>query len=158
MGRRRTSSRRAQQYASAIWPARFKRWKQIGGAPREAQEVFGISGGANSGREMTPGYVAKVVEGFRLRVLDMVDPNPKNVVGASVLHTSEGGKFGCLMRLEPNYQSQMIRLTIRATEDTVAPILLKLLQDRLSAGVLTAPEPSPSHEQISDAFGNIMVT
>lgn len=52
----------------------------------------------------------------------------------------------------------MIRLTIRATEDTVAPILLKLLQDRLSAGVLTAPEPSPSHEQISDAFGNIMVT
>ena len=85
----------------------FKRWKQIGGAPREAQEVFGISGGANSGREMTPGYVAKVVEGFRLRVLDMVDPNPKNVVGASVLHTSEGGKFGCLMRLEPNYQSQV---------------------------------------------------
>merc|ERR1712000_389413 len=136
----------------------FKRWNQIGGAPREAQEVFGISGGANSGREMTPGYVAKVVEGFRLCVLDMVDPNPKNVVGASVLHTSEGGRFGCLMRLEPNYQSQMIRLTIRATEDTVAPILLKLLQDRLSAGVLTAPEPSPSHEQISDAFGNIMVT
>lgn len=53
---------------------------------------------------------------------------------------------------------QMIRLTIRATEDTVAPILLKLLQDRLSAGISTAPEPSPSHEQISDAFGNVMVT
>lgn len=85
----------------------FKRWKQIGGAPREAQEIFGLSVGKANGREMTPEFVTATVEGFRWRVLDMVDPNPKNVVGASVLHTSEGGKFGCLMRLEPNYASQV---------------------------------------------------
>lgn len=36
-----------------------------------------------------------------------MDPNVKNLVGASVLHTSEGGKFGCLVRLEPNYDSMV---------------------------------------------------
>jgi AP-2 complex subunit alpha len=83
----------------------FKRWKQIGGAPREAQAIFGVSGKGD--REITESFVTKTVEGFRWRVLDMVDPNPKNVVGASVLHTSQGGKFGCLMRLEPNYGQQV---------------------------------------------------
>lgn len=85
----------------------FKRWKQIGGGGREAQEIFGLSGSRNGAREMTERFVAATVEGFRWRLLDMVDPNPKNVVGASVLHTSEGGKFGCLLRLEPNYTTQV---------------------------------------------------
>jgi AP-2 complex subunit alpha len=85
----------------------FKRWKQIGGAPREAQQVFGVRGGKNSGREITPEYVRRVVEGFKWGVLDGVDPNSRNFVGASVLHTSEGGKFGCLLRLEPNYDTQV---------------------------------------------------
>ena len=87
----------------------FKRWKQIGGAPREAQAIFGVSTGVgkDNGREITPEFVSKTVQGFRWHVLDMVDPNPKNIVGASVLHTSEGGKFGCLLRLEPNYASQV---------------------------------------------------
>jgi AP-2 complex subunit alpha len=85
----------------------FKRWKQIGGAPREAQQVFGVRGGKNSGREITPEYVRRVVEGFKWGILDGVDPNSRNFVGASVLHTSEGGKFGCLLRLEPNYDTQV---------------------------------------------------
>jgi AP-2 complex subunit alpha len=86
----------------------FKRWKQIGGAPREAQAIFGLTAAAkNAEREITETLVKHTVDGFRWRLLDMVDPNPKNVVGASVLHTSEGGKFGCLMRLEPNYASQV---------------------------------------------------
>lgn len=85
----------------------FKRWKQIGGGPREAQGIFGVAGGKNSGREISEQFVGKVVEGFRWRLLDMVDPNPKNLVGAGVLHTSEGGKVGCLMRLEPNYSTQV---------------------------------------------------
>ena len=104
----------------------FKRWKQIGGAPREAQAIFGLSVGKD--REITPEFVARTVEGFRWRVLNMVDPNPKNIVGASVLHTSEGGKFGCLLRLEPNYASQvraiadlglMINFANSATDDSV---------------------------------------
>jgi AP-2 complex subunit alpha len=53
----------------------------------------------------------------------------------------------------------MIRLTIRATDDSVPAVLLKYMQERLSAGVSTSPEfEAPSREQISDAFRNIMVS
>ncbi|KHN97359.1 Armadillo-like helical [Metarhizium album ARSEF 1941] len=136
----------------------FKRWKQIGAGSREAQAIFGLTGGKGNKREITEKFVTSTVEGFRWRVLDMVDPNPKNVVGASVLHTSEGGKFGCLLRLEPNYSSQMLRLTIRATDDSVPAIMLKLMQERLAQGVSTVAEyQPPSRQEISEAFGNTMV-
>jgi AP-2 complex subunit alpha len=82
----------------------FKRWKQIGGAPREAQRIFGL---VSERRTMDVGFVRKVVQGMRWGILDGVDPNAKNIVGATVLHTSEGGKFGCLLRLEPNFESQV---------------------------------------------------
>ncbi|EON67830.1 hypothetical protein W97_07085 [Coniosporium apollinis CBS 100218] len=108
----------------------FKRWKQIGGAPREAQRVFGVRKGRTSSMEFT----RSTVEGFKWGVLDGVDPNPKNIVGATVLHTSEGGKFGCLLRLEPNFETMMYRLTIRATDVSVPPVLLKLMEERLSQG------------------------
>lgn len=85
----------------------FRRWKQIGAGPREAQEIFGLSAGKLQGRELTEHFVCSIIRGFRWGLLDMVDPNPKNLVGASVLHTSEGGKVGCLLRLEPNYASQV---------------------------------------------------
>ncbi|KAG6152127.1 hypothetical protein E4U37_004164 [Claviceps purpurea] len=115
----------------------FKRWKQIGAGSREAQAIFGVSG---TRKEISESFVKNTVEGFRWRLLDMVDPNPKNVVGASVLHTSEGGKFGCLLRLEPNYSTQMIRLTIRATDESVPSVFLKLMQDRLEKGQPTTPD------------------
>lgn len=85
----------------------FKRWKQIGGEPREAQRIFGLAGKATGEREITEGFLRRTIQGFRLRLLERVDPNPKNFVGAGVLHTSQGGKFGCLMRLEPNYATQV---------------------------------------------------
>ncbi|KAI9673463.1 MAG: hypothetical protein M1817_002925 [Caeruleum heppii] len=109
----------------------FKRWKQIGGAPREAQRVFGLAG---SQRQMSLSGTRKVVEGFRWGILDGVDPNPKNFVGASVLHTTKGGKFGCLLRLEPNLDTRMYRLTIRATDESVPAVLLKMMEERLAQG------------------------
>lgn len=53
----------------------------------------------------------------------------------------------------------MIRLTIRATDETVSPILVKLMEDRLSVGVSTSPEvvAPPTRAEISDAFANVMV-
>ena len=87
----------------------FKRWKQIGGAPREAQRVFGIKSGMRD-RELTSAFVRSTVEGYRWGVLDGVDPNAKNIVGASVLHTGAGGKIGSLLRLEPNYATQVCSL------------------------------------------------
>lgn len=56
----------------------------------------------------------------------------------------------------------MVRLTIRATDDAVPSALLRLMEERISAGVSTVPEdrpPSgPSVDEISDAFRNVMVT
>jgi AP-2 complex subunit alpha len=127
----------------------FKRWKQIGGAPREAQAIFGLSG---KNRTMDSDFVKKVVKGFKWGIVQGVDPNVKNIVGATVLHTSGGGKFGCLLRLEPNFDTQvcagdvlgyrpttdtrqMFRITIRATDEAVPAVLLKAMQDRLSQGI-----------------------
>jgi len=92
--------------------------------------------------------------------LDSVDPNKKNFVGASVLHTGEGGKFGCLLRLEPNYGTQMIRLTIRATDESVPHIICKLMEERLAVGISTQPEQVEqlTMRDISDAFSNVLVT
>jgi AP-2 complex subunit alpha len=47
-----------------------------------------------------------MLQGFKWGVLDGVDPNAKNFVGATVLHTT-GGKFGCLLRLEPNNENKV---------------------------------------------------
>ncbi|PWW72994.1 Adaptor protein complex AP-2 alpha subunit [Tuber magnatum] len=115
----------------------FKRWKQIGGT-REAQKVFGI---AVKGHTIELSRTRKVLEGFRWGVLDGVDPNKKNFVGASVLHTTSG-KFGCLLRLEPNLETKMYRLTIRATDEKVPPPMLGVMEDRLSLG---SPVPDHSH-------------
>jgi len=55
----------------------------------------------------------------------------------------------------------MVRLTIRATDDSVPAVLIKLMEERLAVGVLTHhPEvfDAPSRRDISDAFGNVLVT
>ena len=84
----------------------FKRWRQIGGEPREAQRVFGL---ASKSRSMDVGFTTRTVERFNWGVLAGVDSNSKNIVGASVLHAGLAGKYGCLMRLEPNYETRVRR-------------------------------------------------
>jgi AP-2 complex subunit alpha len=53
---------------------------------------------------------------YRSRLFQ-IDPNPVNAVAAGVLHMSTGGKVGCLLRLEPNKDAKLCRLTIRSTND-----------------------------------------
>lgn len=79
----------------------FKRWKQIGGAPREAQKIF-------ASRDVGRVPTRRILEGFKWGILDGVDPNGRNFVAASVLSMGEQGKVGCLMRLEPN-EAQKVR-------------------------------------------------
>jgi AP-2 complex subunit alpha len=59
-----------------------------------------------------------------------------------------------------NSNFQMIRLTIRATDESVPPILIKIMQERLEIGVSTQPEvfEPPTRREISEAFGNVLVT
>lgn len=56
----------------------------------------------------------------------------------------------------------MVRLTIRATDDSLPPLLLKMMQERLAKGVSTVSEryvpPQPTMSEISDSFRNVMVT
>ena len=84
----------------------FKRWRQIGGEPRESQKVFGLLQDGRARRMGSPEWVKRVVEAFGWGILQGVDPNGRNVVGASVVHTV-GGKLGCLLRLEPNHDTQV---------------------------------------------------
>jgi AP-2 complex subunit alpha len=112
----------------AVLPAEdfFKRWKQIGGAPREAQKIF-------PAEDVSSEHTRKALQGFRWCVLDGVDPNPRNFVGATVLHTA-GGKFGCLLRLEPNGENKVslfflsfFRVLLSFSLDCCSPLLVVLL-------------------------------
>lgn len=109
----------------------FERWKQIGGAPREAQKVFPIVLDAQGLVDV--GKNRRVVGGTRLGVLDGIDPNPNNIVAAGVLHMSSGGKVGCLLRLEPNANAKLCRLTIRTTNEAVSQELLAIISRSLSS-------------------------
>jgi AP-2 complex subunit alpha len=53
----------------------------------------------------------------------------------------------------------MIRLTIRATDESVPPVLLKLMEERLSLGMsmTSIVGHPPTRAEISEAFGNVMV-
>ena len=82
----------------------FERWKSIGGAPREAQNIFGI--------DLVEGKVdvnrnKRIVRGVRFGVLEGIDPNGDNIVGAAVLHLTGSGKVGCLLRVEPSVEAKV---------------------------------------------------
>lgn len=53
----------------------------------------------------------------------------------------------------------MVRLTIRATDESVPLVLIKLMEERLAVGISTEPEvyEQPTRREISDAFGNVLV-
>ncbi|KAI4178347.1 MAG: hypothetical protein L6R41_008430 [Letrouitia leprolyta] len=124
----------------------FKRWRQIGGKPREAQQVFGLVADGRTERRMDRAFTNESARQFRWKILEGVDPNEKNIVGASVVHVA-GGKLGALVRLEPNYESKMYRLTIRATDEAVAPVLLKYMVEQLSQGIEEKP---PQNDNFGD--------
>uniref|UniRef100_A0A4W4E6E9 AP-2 complex subunit alpha n=1 Tax=Electrophorus electricus TaxID=8005 RepID=A0A4W4E6E9_ELEEL len=77
----------------------FQRWKQLGAPQQEVQKIFKAKHSMDT--EVTK---AKII-GFGTALLDGVDPNPSNFVGAGVIHTKTI-QVGCLLRLEPNTQAQ----------------------------------------------------
>nr|KAF6408931.1 adaptor related protein complex 2 subunit alpha 1 [Rousettus aegyptiacus] len=52
--------------------------------------------------------------------------NPENFVGAGIIQT-KALQVGCLLRLEPNAQAQMYRLTLRTSKEPVSRHLCELL-------------------------------
>nr|XP_018261682.1 AP-2 complex subunit alpha [Kwoniella dejecticola CBS 10117]OBR83840.1 AP-2 complex subunit alpha [Kwoniella dejecticola CBS 10117] len=111
----------------------FERWKIIGGAPREAQQIFPIK--LTSSNEVDINRNSRIVSGNRLSVLSGIDPKPENIVFAGVLHMSETGKVGILGRLEPNKDAKLCRLTIRSTNEEVSSEILRLTSKPLNLDV-----------------------
>lgn len=133
----------------------FERWKQIGTGERESQAIFPISTSLNLVDSLA--RYRKIVGGSRLGLLEGIDPSNSgnNLVAAGVLHMSSGGKVGCLLRLEPNFEakvrpliriaqacmltvlvvlaSQLCRLTLRSTNQLVSAEIAKTLLASLQA-------------------------
>ncbi|XP_062295193.1 AP-2 complex subunit alpha-2 isoform X4 [Scomber scombrus] len=101
----------------------FQRWKQLSQPQQEAQKIFKASHGMD-----TEVLKAKLL-GLGSALLDNVDPNPENYVCAGVIQT-KGQQVGCLLRLEPNAQAQMYRLTLRCSKDSVSKRLCELLAEQ----------------------------
>lgn len=107
----------------------FSRWKQIGGPPRECQKI------TQAKHSMPENDMKTFLRGFRFEVLEGLDQNSQNIVGAGVLHTTQGGKVGTLLRLEPNSEAKMFRLTVRATKELAATEIVRHMQPVLIAGL-----------------------
>eukprot|EP00118_Oscarella_pearsei_P024968 m.307223 g.307223 ORF g.307223 m.307223 type:complete len:956 (+) comp42034_c0_seq1:137-3004(+) len=100
----------------------FTRWKQLSG-PQEKQVVF------HAVLPIEGDSARAKLSGFGPALLEKVDPNPDNFVSVGILHTT-AAQIGCLMRLEPNLQAKMYRLTIRSSKEAVSSILADLLVDQ----------------------------
>ncbi|KAF4605216.1 hypothetical protein EYR40_003999 [Pleurotus pulmonarius] len=109
----------------------FERWRLIGGPPREAQAIFPVD--LTSSGQLDLVKNRNVVAGHGLNILADIDPNPNNLVGAGVLHMSVDGKVGCLLRVEPNREAKLCRLTVRSTSEDVAQEVKNLIQKPLKA-------------------------
>ncbi|KAI9202948.1 Adaptor protein complex AP-2 alpha subunit [Polychytrium aggregatum] len=105
----------------------FARWRQIGGAPRETQSIF------KARSPIDPKTTKRILAGLKLDHIEGIDPNPLNTVSGAVFNSIEIGKVGCLMRVEPNMEQQLFRLTIRATNENVSQHLQKLVETALAS-------------------------
>lgn len=101
----------------------FARWKNLGGDQQRAQKIFKAQGSIDLASTRTK------LAGFGMQLLDGIDPNPDNFVLAGIVHTRVQ-QVGCLMRLEPNKQAQMYRLTVRSSKESVSQEICDLLADQ----------------------------
>ncbi|KAI9090819.1 adaptin N terminal region-domain-containing protein [Phlyctochytrium arcticum] len=107
-------------------PDFFSRWKQIGGPPREGQAI------GKYGNRSTEA-IKNLIKALNIGVLEGIDPNPNNLVGAGIFNASNLGKIGCLMRLELNVEQQMFRVTLRTTNETVSEVLTQQIKAAIKA-------------------------
>ncbi|KAI9475721.1 MAG: adaptin N terminal region-domain-containing protein [Benjaminiella poitrasii] len=107
----------------------FKRWNQIGGPPRESQVIL------TSEKTIQLSITAALLQGFGIGLLTGVDPNPNNFVGAGIVDSGkEGGKIGILLRLEPNLEQNMYRLTVRTPVENASSVIREILETPLTRG------------------------
>ncbi|XP_017480764.1 PREDICTED: AP-2 complex subunit alpha-like isoform X1 [Rhagoletis zephyria] len=101
----------------------FQRWKNLNNPGQEAQKIFKAKFSMEGDNSRTK------LSGFGFQLLENVDPNPENYVCAAIFHSRQV-QVGCLLRLEPNKQAQMYRLTIRSSKNDTSGRVCELLQDQ----------------------------
>uniref|UniRef100_A0A7N6BBR3 AP-2 complex subunit alpha n=1 Tax=Anabas testudineus TaxID=64144 RepID=A0A7N6BBR3_ANATE len=85
----------------------FQRWKQLSQPQQEAQKIF------KANHSMDTEVLKAKLLGLGMALLDNVDPNPENYVCAGVIQT-KSQQVGCLLRLEPNAQAQVLHIDATA--------------------------------------------
>nr|XP_009861856.1 AP-2 complex subunit alpha-2 [Ciona intestinalis] len=100
----------------------FNRWKQLGQPVQETQKIFQANHPIDTEAAKTK------LTGFGMSVLINVDPNPDNLVGSGIVKTKTS-QIGCLLRLEPNKEAKMYRLTVRSSVGEVAALLCTMLEE-----------------------------
>lgn len=101
----------------------FSRWKQLGSPGQECQQIF------KAKFPIDTETIKAKLSGFGVSLLENVDPNPDNFVCAGIIK-ARTVQIGTLLRLEPNRQAQMFRLTIRSSRPDVAKYLVDILLDQ----------------------------
>lgn len=101
----------------------FSRWKQLAQSTQESQKIFAAK------LPMDSEQIKFKLSGLGSKLLHDVDPNPENFVCAGIIHT-KAQQIGTLIRLEPNKQAKMYRLTVRSSRDTVAHHICELLSEQ----------------------------
>ncbi|KAJ2162856.1 hypothetical protein GGF46_000238 [Coemansia sp. RSA 552] len=100
----------------------FARWKQLGDASiGESQNVFKTPFLVTDGTAVQ--WLRNVVGGMGFALIQGADPAPDNIVAVGIATTEEGGRFGCLMRVEPKPSHSLTRVTIRATDPLIARVI-----------------------------------
>ncbi|KAJ8894951.1 hypothetical protein PR048_000258 [Dryococelus australis] len=102
----------------------FARWKNLGSTNQQkSQRIF------KAAQSMDLTAARTKLLGFGMQLLDGIDPNPDNFVCAGIIHTRTQ-QVGCLLRLEPNKQAEMYRLTVRSSKESVSQEVCELLVDQ----------------------------
>ncbi|KAJ7390947.1 AP-2 complex subunit alpha-1 [Desmophyllum pertusum] len=101
----------------------FSRWKQLEKPEQESQQIFKARFPID-----TETIKAKLI-GFGMSLLQNVDPNPENFVCAGIIKAGSL-QMGTLLRLEPNRQAQMFRLTVRSSRAHISNYLTEILLDQ----------------------------
>uniref|UniRef100_A0A914PF67 Clathrin adaptor alpha-adaptin appendage C-terminal subdomain domain-containing protein n=1 Tax=Panagrolaimus davidi TaxID=227884 RepID=A0A914PF67_9BILA len=101
----------------------FSRWKQLNQPNQESQKVFAAK------FPLDNDAIKNKLMGLGSKLLENVDPNPENFVCAGIIHT-QALQIGTLIRLEPNRQAKMYRLTVRSNREMAAKTLCALLAEQ----------------------------
>jgi len=101
----------------------FTRWKNLSIPSQESQKIF------RAAFPMDATQVKTKLIGYGFSLLEGIDPNAENYVCAGIIHTKTI-QIGCLLRLEPNSQAQMYRLTVRSSKDTVSQHMAAVLAEQ----------------------------